>query len=102
MNNNIIIPEPIVFDWDKGNKDKNIKKHGIINEDAESVFLDSISLLAEDLKHSKFEDRFQIIGKSEHNNLLSIFFTIRKEKIRIISARKMNTKEKNIYESQKT
>lgn len=100
--NNIIIPEPIIFDWDKGNKDKNIVKHGIINEDAESVFLDNGSLLAEDLEHSKSENRFQIIGKSEHYNLLSIFFTIRKEKIRIISARKMNKKERNIYDSQKT
>lgn len=102
MNNNTIIPEPIIFDWDKGNKDKNLKKHGIINEDAESVFLDNRSLLAEDLEHSKFEDRFQIIGKSDHNNLLSIFFTVRSEKIRIISARNMNKKEKNIYENQET
>ncbi len=100
--NNIIILEPIVFDWDKGNKDKNFKKHGISNEEAESVFLDNESLLAEDLEHSKFEDRFQIIGKSAHSDLISIFFTIRNEKIRIISARRMNKKERKIYESKKT
>lgn len=100
--NNIIIPEPVTFDWDKGNKDKNVVKHGIINEDAESVFLDNKSLLAEDLEHSTFEDRYQIIGRSEHGSLLSIFFTIRNKKLRIISARKTNKKERNIYESQKT
>lgn len=94
-----LIPGPIEFEWDKGNKEKNIKKHGILNEEAESVFFDEKSLLAEDLKHSKFEDRFQIVGKSVMNQFLTIFFTIRKNKVRIISARKMNKEEKNLYES---
>ena len=98
MNQNVI-PAPIEFEWDKGNKEKNLEKHGILNEEAESVFFDEKSLLAEDLKHSKFEDRFQIVGKSDMNKLLTIFFTIRKDKIRIISARGVNKKERNLYES---
>lgn len=98
MNSNII-PEPIEFEWDEGNKDKNFKKHGILNEEAESAFFDQDSVLADDLEHSKFEDRFQLIGKSSMEILLTIFFTIRKNNIRIISARKSDKKEKNLYES---
>ncbi len=94
-----IIPEPIEFEWDKGNVDKNFKKHEIANEEAESVFFDEKSLLADDLKHSKSEDRFQIVGKSMMDRLLTIFFTIRKNKIRIISVRRVNRKEINLYEN---
>lgn len=96
--NGDIVPEPIEFEWDEGNKDKNFRKYGVLNEEIESVFFDRKSLLAEDLKHSKFEDRFQIVGKSVMGKLLTIFFTIRKDKIRIISARGVNKKERNLYE----
>ncbi len=96
--NTDIIPEPIEFEWDDGNKDKNYKKHGILNEEAESVFFDKGSLLADDLEHSKTEDRFQIIGKSAMGTLLTVFFTVRKNKIRIISVRNLNKKERNLYE----
>lgn len=92
------ISGPIEFEWDEGNKEKNLKKHGILNEEAESVFFDKKSLLADDLKHSRFEDRFQVVGKSVMENLLTVFFTIRKDRIRIISARGVNKKERRMYE----
>lgn len=95
------IPEPVRFEWDKGNLEKNFKKHGVLNEEAESAFFDRGSLLADDLEHSKSEDRFQIIGKSEQGELLNVIFTIRRGKVRIISARKANSKERRLYESQK-
>ncbi len=98
--NQDIIPEPIEFEWDKGNIDKNSKKHGIENEEAESIFFDDKSLLIEDLKHSETEHRFQTLGKSIFTKLLTVFFTIRRNKIRIISARKMNKKEKDLYEQE--
>ena len=101
--NTDIITEPLEFMWDEGNKEKNFKKHGVKNEESESVFLDRHSVLAEDLKHSNVESRYQILGVSDSGKFLSIFFTIRTEKIRIISARGMNTKERNFYnERQKT
>jgi len=96
--NRDFISEPIEFEWDEGNKGKNLRKHGILNEEVESVFFDKKSLLADDLKHSKFEDRFQVVGKSVMENLLTVFFTIRKDKVRIISARSVNKKERKAYE----
>lgn len=97
-----IIPEPIEFEWDNGNTQKNLKKHGVDNEESENMFLDKGSILTEDLKHSEREERYQLFGNSSLNRLLCIIFTKRKNKIRIISARLMNSKERKFYESQKT
>lgn len=97
-----IIPEPIEFEWDSGNTQKNFSKHGVENDESESVFLDKNSVLAEDLKHSDREERYQLFGKSNKDRLLTVIFTIRKQYVRIISARQMNTKERRFYENQKT
>lgn len=100
--NQDIIPEPIEFEWDSGNFGKNFDKHGVENDESESVFLDKQTVLTEDLKHWGEEDRYQLFGRSNQNRLLTIIFTLRKHRVRIISARQMNAKERKFYESQKT
>jgi len=96
-----VISEPIFFEWDKGNLDKSLKKHGVTNEEAEEVFFDNKSLLTEDIKHSLTEKRYQILGTADSGKLLSVIFTIRRKKVRIISARIMNRKERRFYEGRK-
>lgn len=93
------IPRPIGFEWDKGNADKNLKKHGVSTEETEEVFFDDLSVLSEDSKHSRTEKRYQIVGKSEKERLLSLIFTIRGDNIRVISARVANRKERRFYET---
>ncbi|PIQ71393.1 hypothetical protein COV87_03705, partial [Candidatus Roizmanbacteria bacterium CG11_big_fil_rev_8_21_14_0_20_37_16] len=51
-----------------------------------------------DEKHSLKEERFMILGQTKLGRKLSIFFTFRKKRVRIISARDMNRKERNAYE----
>ncbi len=98
--NRDFIPEPIEFEWDEGNKEKNFKRHGVSNEEAEEAFLNE-PLVSEDLKHSKFEKRYQCLGKTEKNKQLFVSFTLRDSKIRVISVRCMSKKERRVYE-QKT
>lgn len=86
------------FEWDKGNIDKSYRKHGITPNEAEEVFLDKDILLLEDIKHSKDEERFSAIGRITKGNILFLAFTVRKEKIRIISIRVANKKERRLYE----
>ena len=94
-----IIPEPIQFEWDKGNIDKNFKKHGVTNEEVEDVFTDNEILVSEDTKHStKIEKRYRALGKTGQEKKLFISFTIRDKKIRVISARPMSSKERIVYE----
>lgn len=93
-----ILPEPLSFEWDQGNIDKNLVKHGVINKEAEEMFSNKPLLVSEDVKHSSKERRFQALGKTDEKRLLFISFTIRNEKVRIISARDMNKKEVKVYE----
>lgn len=95
--NRDIIPEPIEFEWNKGNLDKNLKKHGVKNEEAEEVFLNN-PLIYEDLEHSEFEKRYDCLGETDKGKKLFISFTLRNDKIRIISARLMSKKERKGYE----
>lgn len=98
-----ILPEPIKFTWDKGNIDKNLKKHNVTNKEAEEVFENQKHFLLEDEKHStEKEKRFMIWGITDHNRKLSIIFTIRNKMVRIISARDMHAKERRRYEELKT
>ncbi len=89
------------FEWDKGNVDKSYQKHGITPNEAEEVFLDKDILLLEDIEHSQQEKRIEAIGKVAKGSILFLAFTVRKDKIRIISARVANKKERRQYE-QKT
>lgn len=89
------------FEWDKWNQEKSWLKHNIIYKEAEEVFDDDYSYISEDIKHSQIERRYQVLGVTKINNKLVVVFTIRKTKIRIISARVMNKKEKIKYEYEK-
>jgi uncharacterized protein len=85
------------FEWDEGNQDKNLLKHNVLNSESEEIFFNQPLIIAEDEKHSIIESRYYALGKTDHDRLLFIVFTVRKEKIRIISARDMKKKEKEIY-----
>ena len=56
------------------------------------------SIVIEDYKHSIKENRYYVLGKTNAKRKLFIVFTIRNNRIRIISARDMNKKERKIYE----
>ena len=89
----------IVFDWDQWNIQKNEIKHGVSILEAESAFYDTKYKLYEDIKHSsKKEKRYIMYAKSIENRILMIGFTIRSNKIRIITARTASKKERELYE----
>ena len=95
----IVISQPIEFEWDENNKDKNWIKHKVRNEEAEEVFFDDNKKLYFDPTHSHQEKRYIIVGKTKKKRLLFVVFTLRKNKVRVISARDLNKrKEKQLYE----
>ncbi len=85
------------FDWDDGNISKNWLKHQVSHTECEQVFFNAPLIVEEDSKHSQTEDRWFLLGRTDNQRLLFIVFTIRDTLIRIISARDMNKKERNIY-----
>ncbi|MFH1561447.1 MAG: BrnT family toxin [Patescibacteria group bacterium] len=94
----ITLNEPVEFIWDKGNVDKNWLKHKITNRESEEVFFDRKKRIAEDKFHSDKEERYIVLGKTKGKRLLFIVFTLRDKKVRIISARDTNKKERILYE----
>jgi len=94
----MIFSSPLNFEWDIGNLNKNLLKHGVSNFETEEVFFDADKKILKDILHSKGEERFILIGKTKLNRILFIVFTIRDEKLRIISARDINKKEVFLYE----
>jgi len=86
------------FDWDDGNRQKNWDRHQVSNGECEEVFFNLPLLLQHDSGHSQNEPRCYVLGQTNATRLLFIAFTVRDEKIRVISARDMSRKEKEIYE----
>jgi|SRR5580700_6515383 uncharacterized DUF497 family protein len=90
------------FDWDDGNSFKSAEKHAVSQAEAEQVFADSRLLVAEDVKHSERESRYQAMGRTVGRRLLHVTFTLRdnQTRIRVISARSISRKERAYYDQE--
>ena len=88
------------FDWDDGNSRKSADKHDVSQAEAESIFFNDPLIVVEDARHSETEQRLHALGKTAQNRLLHVTFTLRQKGtlIRVISARDMQRKERNVYE----
>jgi hypothetical protein len=85
------------FEWDTGNITKNWDRHQVSSTECEEVFLNKPLLLADDVRHSASEVRNYALGQTDNGRLLFIAFTVRGTRIRVISARPMSGKERQIY-----
>jgi hypothetical protein len=88
------------FEWDKGNSLKNWERHQVKQSECEQVFFNEPHIISDDVKHSQKEQRWFLLGKTDSGKLLFMVFTVRKNLIRVISARDMNKKEREIYNEQ--
>lgn len=86
------------FEWDEGNATKNWERHKVTQAECEEVFFLEPFLVTEDVTHSDAEARFYALGQTSRSRKLLVVFTIRSERIRVISARTMSRRERRIYE----
>lgn len=68
------------FEWDDNNRYKNLIKHGVTEEEAESVFLDKQLILTWSFHIDSCEKRLIAIGKSRLSRHLLLVFTVRSNK----------------------
>lgn len=87
------------FDWDKGKFEKNRLKHGVSPFECEQIFFNQPLIVAPDEKHPQKETRFYALGQTDTARLLFVVFTVRKNLIRVISARDMNRAAKEVFNS---
>ena len=89
------------FDWDFANIHKLLKRHNVSVQECEQVFFNEPFLIYEDLEHSIEEDRYYSLGVTNEYRHLTIIFTIRRRRIRPLSARPMTKTEVKNYENTK-
>lgn len=90
----------ISFSWDPAKARTNLKKHGVSFDEAKSVFYDELAIQFYDDK-SLEEDRFLLLGVSNELRLLVVVHCERgeeREELRIISARKATSRERQYYQ----
>ena len=81
------------FEWDQGNNTKNWDQHDVSSAECEQIFFNRPLIVKRDKEHSKLENRYYVLGRTNANRLLFAVFTVRNDKIRIISARSMTDSE---------
>jgi len=90
-------PEFTGFEWDAGNREKNLK-HGVQASECEQVFFNQPLVILGDPKHSVAEDRFAAFGQTDQGRRLIVVYTQRASLLRVISAREMSRRERQFYE----
>ena len=86
------------FEWDRGNIEKNWERHRVAYVECEEVLLGGQFIIAKDTAHSTEEDRYRVLGKTDEGRILFLAFTLRGGRIRVITARDANKKERKAYE----
>jgi hypothetical protein len=84
------------FEWDEAKNHSNIAKHGLGFERARAIF-DGPYLSFEDDRFDYGERREIALGLLEGIAVIVVVYTERAERIRIISARPANHKERRFY-----
>jgi len=84
------------FEWDSNKATSNLTKHGISFETARKAFYDYFAIDLPDKRFKYGEDRYNLIGMVD-KHLLIVSYTMRKDVIRIISARGAEPHEKRKY-----
>ena len=89
------------FEWDLAKEHANFKKHGHRFSEAVEAFRDPHGVQLVDRVHSDQENRFYWIGKASSGKILTIWFTRRAKKIRIIGCAEWRKFRSLYYEAAK-
>jgi uncharacterized DUF497 family protein len=89
--------ETVGFDWDAGNVDKTWTKHAVRFTECEEVFYRAPLVALAPARRGPGEERFVARGETALGRLLSIIFTFRGDRVRVISARDMSREERLEY-----
>ena len=82
------------FERDPAKADANVRRHGITFEQAKQVFADPLAM--EMLDDAAEEERWRLLGRAAAG-ILMVVYTERAGRIRIISARPAEKREREAY-----
>ena len=95
------------FDWEPAKAASNATKHGVIFEEAMTVFRDPLARSILDPDHGAGEERWVTLGEASTGNLLVVVHTWvdmdgERSAVRIISARRPTRNEARQYRGDPT
>ncbi len=88
----------LVFEWDPWKAARNLNRHGVSFGEAIRAFSDPLSITVPDPDHSIGEERFLLMGIGSRGRLLVVSHSEVSDRIRLISARPANRRERRDYE----
>jgi hypothetical protein len=89
----------LIFVWSRTKAATNRRKHGVTFEEAATIFAEPLARIRHDPGESHAERRIQIMGYSLFGRLLLVVHVeVHDETIRIISARRLEPKERRRLE----
>ena len=84
-----------ILEWDRSKSERNLVKHGVDFITAATVLEDEWALTIED--PDEVEQRFVTVGMDDLGRVLVVVYTLRGERVRLISARKATPRERASY-----
>lgn len=84
------------FEWDAQKAEANIIKHGVRFAHGIAAFADEDRVVTEDTRYAYLENRYELIGMID-DRLHVVIYTMRYEKVRLISVRRANKREQKRY-----
>ena len=84
------------FEWDDFKAAENVRNHGVSFAQAALAFRDPFAVEWIDLREDYGEERIILLGMAG-NHVLTVVYTERAERIRIISARQVTKNEQDLY-----
>ena len=88
-----------IFEWDDAKARRNYNRHGVTFEIARKAFRDPSMVEILDDRENYGEERYLLIGLAD-GQLLSVIYTVRSQRVRLISARRANRDEQDHYFTQ--
>ncbi|MBI1789217.1 MAG: BrnT family toxin [Acidobacteria bacterium] len=82
------------FEWDAGNRE-HIARHAITPQEAEEAVL--IGPLETSVQQHESEDRVLCFGRTKTGRLLTVLYTERRGKIRVVTAYEMTKEQQRLY-----
>jgi uncharacterized protein len=96
----LVVSGLLGFEWDAANWRKSELKHGVAIVEAEEDLLND-PVCEVDARHSGSEQRYVALGTTNEGRRLFVAFTVRRNWVRIISARPMSRRERAIHDEGK-
>jgi uncharacterized DUF497 family protein len=84
----------MTFEWDAENR-KHIARHGITPKEAEEAV--RIEPLEAGVQHHESEERVLCFGRTKSGRLLTVLYTERNDRIRVVTAYGMTGEQQRLY-----